>query len=95
MRNFKCNAFLDTGCSAYACIGDTFVQVFHQEPLPRPRTLKSYDGKISTTTHLVKVRMSLANGVHQKDIPMFVTLGLYYDVILGMLWLKSHQPKIE
>ena len=29
------------------------------------------------------------------DIPMFVTPGLHYDVILGMSWLKKHQPKIE
>ena len=39
--------------------------------------------------------MSLVNGAHQEDIPMFVTPELYYDVILGMPWLKKHQPKIE
>ena len=73
----------------YACIRNTFLQVFHQEPLSRPRTLISYDGKMSTTTHLVKIRMSLANDAHQEDIPMFVTPGLHYDVILGMPWLKK------
>ena len=26
---------------------------------------------------------------------MFVTPGLYYDVILRMPWLKKHQPKTE
>ena len=95
LGNFKCNVLLDSGCSAYACIEDTFAQVFHQEPLPKPRTLRSYDGKILTTTHLVKIRMSLANGAHQKNIPMFVTPGLNYDVILGMPWLKKYQSKIE
>ena len=39
--------------------------------------------------------MSLANGAHQEDIPMFVKPGLHYDVILGMPWLKRHQPKIK
>ena len=39
--------------------------------------------------------MSLANSAHQEDILMFVTPGLHYDVILGMPWLKRHQPKIE
>ena len=39
--------------------------------------------------------MSLANGAYQKNISMFVTLGLDYNVILEMLWLKKHQPKIE
>ena len=95
LRNFKCNALLDSGCFAYTCIEDTFAQVFYQEPLPKPRTLRAYDGKISTTTHLVRIRMSLANGTNQEDIPMFVTPGLHYDVILGMPWLKRHQPKIE
>ena len=95
LRNFKCNALLDSECSAYACIRDTFAQGFYQEPLPRPRTLRSYDGKISTTTHLVKIRMSLANGAYQENIPMFVTPGLHYNVILKMPWLEKHQPKIE
>ena len=39
--------------------------------------------------------MSLANDAYQKDIPMFMTLGLHYDVTLGMPGLKRHQPKIE
>ena len=39
--------------------------------------------------------MSIANNVHQKDIPMFVTPGLHYDIILGMPWLKRHKPIIE
>ena len=84
LGNFKCNVLLDSECFFYACIGDTFAQVFHQKPFPKPKTLRSYDGKISTTTHLVKIRMSLANSAHQKDIPMFVTPGLHYDVILEM-----------
>ena len=95
LGNFKYNALLDSGCFAYACIRDTFAQVFHQKPLSKPRTLRSYDDKISTTTHLVKIRMSLANSAYQEDIPMFVTLGLHYDVTLRMPWLKRHQPKIE
>ena len=95
LENVKCNALLDFGCSVYACIGDTFTQVFHQKPLPKLRTLRSYNGKILTTTHLVKIRTSLANGAHQEDIPMFVTPGLHYDVILRMPWLKKHQHKIE
>ena len=95
MGNFKCNSLLDSAYSAYACIGDTFAQVFQHEPLPRLRTLKSYDGKILTTTHLVKIRMSFANSAHQKDNLRFVTPGLHYNVILGMPWLKKHQSKIE
>ena len=94
-RNFKCNALLDFGYSVYACIGDTFAQVFHQVPLPKPRTFRSYNDKILTIIHPVKIRMSIANGAHPEDILMFVTPGLHYNVILGMPWLKRHQPKIE
>ena len=39
--------------------------------------------------------MSLANGAHQEDIPMFGTPGLHYDVILVMPWLKRHHPQIK
>ena len=39
--------------------------------------------------------MSIANDAHQKDVLMFVTPGLNYDIILGMLWLKRHKPIIE
>ena len=75
---------IDFGCSAYACIGDTFAQAFYQEPFSRPRILKLYNGKIFTTTHPVKIRMNLANDTHQEDVPMFVTPGLHHDIILGM-----------
>ena len=74
---FKCKALTDTGCFAYACIGDTFAQAFHQVPLPRPHTLKFYNGKISITIHLVKIRIKIANNVHQKNFPIFVTPGLH------------------
>ena len=91
---FKCTTIIDFGCSAYGCIRDT-LQVFTQELFSNPQTLKSYDGKVNTTTHLVKIRMSLANNAHQEDVPMFVMLGLHYNVILGMPWLKRHKPIIE
>ena len=39
--------------------------------------------------------MSIANDAHQEDVPMFVTPGLHYDVILGMLWLKRHKLIIK
>ena len=39
--------------------------------------------------------MSIANDVHQEDVPMFFTPGLCYDIFLGMPWLKRHKPIIE
>ena len=32
---FKYTALIDSGCPAYACIGDTFAQSFPQELLPK------------------------------------------------------------
>ena len=84
MGDFKCVTLIDSGCFAYACIDDTFAQAFYQEPLPRPLILRSYNAKIFTTTHLVKIRMNLANDAYQENVPMFVTSGLHYNVILEM-----------
>ena len=39
--------------------------------------------------------MSIANDAHQKDVLIFVTPGLHYDIILGMPWLKKHKSIIE
>ena len=39
--------------------------------------------------------MSIANDAYQEDVPMFVTPGLHYDIILGIPWLKKHKPIIE
>ena len=33
---FKCTALIDFGCFVYACIGDTFAQVFPQKLFPKP-----------------------------------------------------------
>ena len=94
LEAFKRTALIDSECFAYACI-DTFAQVFLQELLPKHQTLRSHDEKIFTTTRLVKIRMSVANDAYEEDVPMFVTPGLHYDIILGMPWLKRHKPIIE
>ena len=36
LEAFKYTALMDFGCSAYACIEDTFAQVFPQKLLPKP-----------------------------------------------------------
>ena len=39
--------------------------------------------------------MMTAHGVHHKEVSLFVSPGLYYDMILGMLWLQKHRPHID
>ena len=92
---FKCNALVNSGCSAYSCIGTSFAQSLHQEPLPSPCTLQLFDGKTLQTTHLAKTTMTTAHGVHQEEVSHFVTPGLHYDVILGMPWLQKHGSHID
>ena len=33
--------------------------------------------------------------VHREVLPMFVTPGLKYDIVIGMPWLKTHNPVID
>ena len=37
----------------------------------------------------------MTNNTYQEDVLIFVTYGLYYDIILRMPWLERHQPKIK
>ena len=60
------------------------MQAFYQKPLLKPQSLKFYNDKILTVTYLIKSKMKPANDAHQKDVPMFITPGLYHDVILEM-----------
>ena len=39
--------------------------------------------------------MTTAHNVHHKEVSLFVSSGLHYDMILGMLWLQKHGPHID
>ena len=39
--------------------------------------------------------MTTAHDVHQEDIPLFVTPGLHYDIILRIPWLQKHGSDID
>ena len=93
---FKCQALIDSGCSAVACIGEDFAQLFPHEKLVRHRKMVGFNGQESTTTHIAKVSLSSGpEGVHREVLPTFVVPGLKYDIILGMPWLKQHNPRID
>jgi len=55
-----------------------------------------FNGQESVTTHIAKIPLSSGpEGVHREVLPSFVVPGLKYDVILGMPWLKQHNPNID
>ena len=39
--------------------------------------------------------MTMAHGVHQEEVSLFVSPSLHYDVILGMPWLQKYRPHID
>ena len=50
---------------------------------------------MSQTTHLTKTIMTPAHGMHQKEVSLFVSPGLHYDMILGILWLQKYRLHID
>jgi hypothetical protein len=70
----------------------------HELPLKKlkkPFGLKMFDGRDAESgiiTHYVKTRLRTEN--HCEKIKLFVTQLAHYSVILGMPWLKKHDPKI-
>ena len=45
--------------------------------------------------HLVKTSMTTAHDMHHKEVSLFVSPSLHYDMILGMPWLQKHGPHID
>ena len=44
-------------------------------------------------THCATVGMRVADH-YEKEIKLFVTQLAYYPIVLGMLWLKEHDPRV-
>jgi hypothetical protein len=70
----------------------------HELPLKKlkkPFGLKVFDGRNAKgrmITHYVKTRLKTKD--HCEKIKLFMTQLAHYPVILGMPWLKKHDPKI-
>lgn len=91
-------ALIDSGASAYGFINTRFALKHDLKiiPLPRPRSLKVFDGTESTSgqiTHVAQVTLDIKG--HSESILLFITSLAYFDIVLGLPWLRYHNPDIQ
>ncbi|KAH0606496.1 uncharacterized protein H6S33_003330 [Morchella sextelata] len=91
-------ALIDTGCSGFAFIDETFA--CHNNlpflPLKSPRTLEVIDGQPTSSgqiTHLCYLPLSIDS--HHESIPFFVTKLGSYPLVLGIPWLQLHDATLR
>jgi hypothetical protein len=89
---------IDSGASGFAFIDSTFAQSYSLplHALQYPRKLDVADGSPTSSgsiTHLAKLRLDIAN--HHESVACFVTKLGHYPIILGVAWLRRHQPKVD
>ena len=91
-------AMLDSGASGYAFIDSTFAHT-HSLPLTMlqyPRRLDVVDGRAVSSgsiTHVATMKLDIA--AHHESASCFVTKLGHYPIILGIAWLRLHQPTIN
>lgn len=96
----ECSAFLDCGALAFGFIDADYAHSHSLplQPLKQPRPLDFVDGSKSSSgwiTHVCHTTMSFGNGSHQERISLFVTKLSDHPVILGLGWLKRHNPAVD
>jgi hypothetical protein len=90
-------AMTDSGAEGKAFIDLSWAES-HNLPLKklrRPIILEVFDGREAESgsiTHYVQTRMRIED--HSEEIKLLVTQLAHYPVILGMPWLKEHDPRI-
>ncbi|TRX94028.1 hypothetical protein FHL15_005106 [Xylaria flabelliformis] len=96
-KSVKVPALVDTGCTALAFVDIDFVNdnAFETLPLPKPKNLLLADGKSTDpVTHFMVATLRV--GPHVETLPLLVTrLGAKNPVILGLPWLKIHNPHVN
>jgi hypothetical protein len=90
-------AIINTGTEGKGFVNQSWA-ASHELPLKKLKKLfglEMFDGKNAENeiiTHYVKTRLRTKN--HCEKIKLFVTQLAHYLIILGMPWLKKHDPKI-
>ncbi|KAG8935233.1 hypothetical protein FRC01_005489 [Tulasnella sp. 417] len=89
---------LDTGASGHAFIDYRFVKSsgLRSQPLPSPIPVSSVDGsplRNGPITHFVPATFAL--GSHTENLDLYVTSLGHYNVVLGLPWIKKHNPLID
>lgn len=91
-------AMIDSGATGKAFIDTTFAQS-NNIPLERlkcPRTITAFDGttpRAGVIRYSAKLKLSIAS--HHEEVVCFVTDLGQYPVILGLPWLRHHDPEIS
>ncbi|KAH0602911.1 uncharacterized protein H6S33_008561, partial [Morchella sextelata] len=96
--SIQTHALIDTGCSGFAFIDETFARHknFPFLPLKSPRTLEVVDGRPISSgqiTHLCYLPLSIDS--HHETIPFFVTKLGSYPLVLGIPWLQLHDVTLR
>lgn len=88
----------DCGATGAAFIDESFAQKHNLTltPLKYPRQLRVVDGGPSSSgdiTHVTTLKLLL--GHHQEEITCYITKLGQYNMILGIPWLKLHNPHFD
>ena len=97
-RRLDSLALVDCGASGFSFIDRDFASQHNlpQYTLKDPRRLEVIDGRPIDTgdiTHTVKIDLDI-NG-HQENLTAFVTKLGHYPLVLGIAWLRHHNPTID
>ena len=96
-ETYETYALLDTGCSGYM-----FMDLAHARAqklpiytLSRPRPLRAFDGTFTNpVTQYTRVAVNI-KGHFEKSVFMFLTRLDHYPIIIGLPWLRQHNPRID
>lgn len=97
-KSIQTHALIDSGCSGFAFIDETFAH--HNNlpllPLKSPRALEVIDGRPISSgqiTHLCYLPMTI--DTHHETVPFFVTKLGSYPLVLGIPWLQLHDATLR
>ncbi|PHH49893.1 Retrotransposon-derived protein PEG10 [Ceratocystis fimbriata CBS 114723] len=98
-RSFPTYALTDCGAEGKAFIDATWVALHRipTHPLRSPFGIEVFDGRETEAgkcTHYVRARLRI-NDHCQKNVLFFVTQLAHYPIVLGMPWLKQHDPTVR
>jgi predicted aspartyl protease len=91
-------ALVDSGANGYAFVDSSFAQSHKLPTFPtRKRTLNVVDGTEAAAGDITQIsRLDLSIGDHSElQAPLFVTKLGQFPIILGIPWLRRHNPTIN
>ena len=92
-----CSALLDSGAVSMMLIGEDLARNLAyapRYPLDRKRLVVGFSGESSLVTQFMRLRLTIA-GRHEEEVAAFIVPRLRKEVILGIPWLRRHNPQID